>query len=522
MKYKVIGWTMYENYDIPFSEKTIGFAERNAIIDEIRKHKYLFTGWHHQEWWDNCVPILNDGKKRGFSQRGWGGVMAEAYGYMNDYDYANFTFQQSIKEHALRFPKDDFDPKDFVSELLENEHFDVEVSKELFDIAKKKNPFYLEDIDALRFLEQNDTITLHHQEETLTFLVDDVNRSKKEVEFSKHHLINGKYKVIVTHKPMAKVYTRKPLLILREDANETFKQCIKKYDFNTLLELFDSFNINTVTNDSKAKKAISTIKKFVLEYTDYAFNASLVNKLLYYINEYEFSKEIAHKTFKQNPNILVSFVNYFYQQGHNVDEDINRLLKVYKGPDRYISNILLRAIEINPDKKSLVKRYYKISKHLNYNGLILFMRMKETKGLCKEHRKLIELEDFNSLSTMSILRIAQLMSYPTYDVRNDKNYNYNAPSFFDTPYQCIKDGVLKYQEYVNEKFDLSNRLEELLLTGVYKVCENYKEYYDEKNTAAKYIYALDASSGFRFNLKQKAIKKAPELKEYIKDKYKKK
>ena len=38
----------------------------------------------------------------------------------------------------------------------------------------------------------------------------------------------------------------------------------------------------------------------------------------------------------------------------------------------------------------------------------------------------------------------------------------------------------------------------------------------------KYIYALDASSGFRFNLKQKAMKKTPELKEYIKDKYKKK
>ena len=147
--------------------------------------------------------------------------------------------------------------------------------------------------------------------------------------------------------------------------------------------------------------------------------------------------------------------------------------------------------------------------------------MNETKGLCIEHRKLIELEDFNSLSTMSILRVAQLMSYPTYDVRNDKNYIYNAPSFFDTPYQCIKDGVLKYQEYVNEKFDLSNRLEDLLLAGVYKACSEYKGYLDEMKTVAKYIYALDASSGFRFNLKQKAIEKTPELEEYIVEQYKK-
>ena len=47
MKYKVIGWTNYENYDILDSKNTIGFAESNAIIAEIRKHKYLFSGWHH-------------------------------------------------------------------------------------------------------------------------------------------------------------------------------------------------------------------------------------------------------------------------------------------------------------------------------------------------------------------------------------------------------------------------------------------------------------------------------------------
>ena len=129
MKYKVIGWTYYENYDIPFSNGGIGFAERNAVIDEIRKHKYMFTGWHHQESWNNCVPILNDGKKRGFSQRGWGGVMAEAYGEMGDFDYASYAFFGGGDDSNLRYPNNEFEIEDFVSEPLENEHFDVEVSE---------------------------------------------------------------------------------------------------------------------------------------------------------------------------------------------------------------------------------------------------------------------------------------------------------------------------------------------------------------------------------------------------------
>ena len=160
MKYKVIGWTYYDDGNILCSDKTISFAERNAIIDEIRKHKYLFSGWHHQERWDNVVPILNDGKKRCFSQRGWGGIMAEAYGCMGDYDYASFTFRQSIKESSLRFAKKEFNSYEFKPEMIENEHFTVEVNEGLFEIAKKSNPFYLEDLDSLRYICANDTITI--------------------------------------------------------------------------------------------------------------------------------------------------------------------------------------------------------------------------------------------------------------------------------------------------------------------------------------------------------------------------
>ena len=521
MKYKVIGWTYYENYDIPFSNGGIGFAERNAVIDEIRKHKYMFTGWHHQESWNNCVPILNDGKKRGFSQRGWGGVMAEAYGEMGDFDYASYAFFGGGDDSNLRYPNNEFEIEDFVSEPLENEHFDVEVSEGLFEIAKKKNPFYLEDLDSLRFIDANDTITLRCNDETLTFLVADVNRDKKEIKFSKHHLIEGKYKIIITHKPMRKVYTRKPLMIVHSDIKNVFNECLKKYDFNKLIELFDSYNIEDVTNNSKSKKVLNVLKQFVSEYTDYAFNGSIVNRLLYFINEYEFTKEIAYKVLDFNQYIFVSFINYFSNKGLNVDEDIKTLLKIYKGEDKYIETILLKAIELYPDNKSLRRRYYKVTKFSNNKGFILYMGIGETKSLISTHKRLIELDDFNSLGTMTILRIVELMSYPTYDVSNDENYCYNAPEYFNTPYKCIKEGVLKYQEYVNEKYDLSNRLEELLTVGVNKICTEYEQYLDEERTAAKEIYALDALSGFRFDLKNKAIKVYPHLKKYILDRYQK-
>ena len=69
----------------------------------------------------------------------------------------------------------------FSPKIVENEHFDIEVNEGLFNIAKKKNPFYLEDIESLRYIDKDDTITLHHNNEYLTFLVKAVDRNKKEI-----------------------------------------------------------------------------------------------------------------------------------------------------------------------------------------------------------------------------------------------------------------------------------------------------------------------------------------------------
>jgi hypothetical protein len=202
VKYRVVGWTDYDGFDVEESKGCIGFAERNAIIDEIRKKGYLFSGWDHQETW-NCVPVLNDGKKRCYSQRGWGGVMAEAYGHMGNYDYASFTFRESINPSACVLPSffdDRFEPEDFTPEEDLNEHFEIAVDEGIWKRAMQKNPFFLDDLDALRFIDTGDTVTLRCGEKSKTFEVTDINRAKAQNRSSYTYRINTKYKIILTYR----------------------------------------------------------------------------------------------------------------------------------------------------------------------------------------------------------------------------------------------------------------------------------------------------------------------------------
>ena len=101
--------------------------------------------------------------------------MAEAYGKMGDYDYASFTFKQSIDEENLKFPRTNYslNPDEYLENKIENESFKVTVSKELFELAKTQNPFYLEDENKLKYIDVNDTLTIKCGKEELTFLVEE-------------------------------------------------------------------------------------------------------------------------------------------------------------------------------------------------------------------------------------------------------------------------------------------------------------------------------------------------------------
>ena len=177
MKYRVVGWTDYDSDTVPEARGRIGYAECCAIIDEIKKHGYLFSGWDHQECL-YCVPVLNDGKKRCFSQRGWGGIMAEAYGETGDYSYAQYTFDGSLDPAYTKKPTEDFDPYGFTPDAALAEHFTLPVDDEILQDAQTNNPFRIKDADVLRYIDTGDTLTLCSQNRSVTLFVTDIDRTR--------------------------------------------------------------------------------------------------------------------------------------------------------------------------------------------------------------------------------------------------------------------------------------------------------------------------------------------------------
>ncbi len=173
MKYRVVGWISYDDpriEDAPITE-----AARNAIIDEIRRCNYDFTGWHHQESLYGA-PVLNDGMRRCFSQRGFGAVMAEAYGDTHPCAYVSYAFDFSMGEIDYNLPNDPFDPEDFIPETQLNEEFTLCYPKEL-PFAENTPILRLPDLETLRYIDTGDTLRIIRGETSALFTVLDVNRT---------------------------------------------------------------------------------------------------------------------------------------------------------------------------------------------------------------------------------------------------------------------------------------------------------------------------------------------------------
>ena len=89
MSYTVIGWTEYDNDLIETGENDDAAVE--AILADIREYGYCFSGYAHQEFLCGA-PVLSDHKKRLFTQRNFGALMAVAHGLTKE-DYPLFAFE---------------------------------------------------------------------------------------------------------------------------------------------------------------------------------------------------------------------------------------------------------------------------------------------------------------------------------------------------------------------------------------------------------------------------------------------
>ena len=506
MKYKVIGWTYYDDDIVLDYTGDDSFAQRNAIIDNIRKHKYTFSGWHHQESYENCVPILNDGRKRIYSQRGWGGIMAEAYGKMGDYDYASFTFKQSIDEENLKFPRTNYslNPDEYLENKIENESFKVTVSKELFELAKTQNPFYLEDENKLKYIDINDTLTIKCGKEELTFLVDDIGRNKKEVNFTKHGLIKGKYKIIVTYRPKETLHlNRSRLLILPSKASLYFNNTLNNYDYNVLYNLFYQHNFNDIVDKANKEKAILTLKLFLNDYLMDKHKSNQVINILNYINDFDYYKDIAYKFIKTYPYIIQNFVKQYMDSKENMDKHILKAVGTLTKDDYNQKKLVEKAIDIKPNSKKYRKIYYKLCSNTRISGFPVMVDLDLYDDLYNNDKRIVELNKHTSLTSSDVLRIAEYFSYPLNDVTLDDAYPYYPPKIFTEECKYMISGVYKYQIYCKENFDIEKKMSLLFMYGINKKVKNMNDSHNWEEHVAKYIYALDALSGFKYEIKNK-------------------
>ncbi len=177
MKYRVVGWVYYD--DPSFEDEDCSESALQAIIEDIRKNGYLFTGYDHQETFD-CAPVLNDGKRRCFSQRGFGGVMAKAHGDYSRMGYSRYAFDWytgSDEKDDRVFPNDHTNWIDFVPETDLNEEMTTTVTAEEFDAAKSGELIIL-DREDLKFIDIGDTLVLKCGDMTASYTVKGFERRK--------------------------------------------------------------------------------------------------------------------------------------------------------------------------------------------------------------------------------------------------------------------------------------------------------------------------------------------------------
>ena len=219
MKVRVVGWVA--PYAV-IEEGEVTWAVRNAIIDELRKHGYVFSGPTQGDSHD-CTPVLNNGKKYLFSTRGWADIMAEAQGYTGSMDYMRFYMPLGYENEVLPDTKlNEFDyvsvedmdeglaffydevDREYRDDLLStsrflvpetelNERMELQVTKEVIESAKTNRKIIVSILPELRYLDKGDTLALKCGGKVEEFTVSEVIRKRDLSEKKMKELIDATY-----------------------------------------------------------------------------------------------------------------------------------------------------------------------------------------------------------------------------------------------------------------------------------------------------------------------------------------
>ena len=169
-------------------------------------------------------------------------------------------------------------------------------------------------------------------------------------------------------------------------------------------------------------------------------------------------------------------------------------------------DLIYRAIALKPNDKKLRKLYYKVIKYTRHEGLYVMAGANLFKQLRKSDKRLIEIDKYKEYDSSTINKIVEYLTYPV-EAINDKVYPHYLPKIYEKKDNLVLEGTKAYQKYIKEHYDLDSILLDMMLFGIDKECYEMDQYMRGEEYAAKYIFGLDLLTGYKYDLKSKAVEK---------------
>lgn len=134
MKFKVIGWTNYDDERYPWRDGSVAIDK--VVGEALREGGYRFCGDAHQ-YHEGCVPVLNDGKRVLYSMRSWGQVMADALNEEGgNWDYMDW-YMHLGEETGMKYPRPYVDESKIVPFESIAETFQMKLNDLYFDLVRQ-------------------------------------------------------------------------------------------------------------------------------------------------------------------------------------------------------------------------------------------------------------------------------------------------------------------------------------------------------------------------------------------------
>lgn len=239
-------------------------------------------------------------------------------------------------------------------------------------------------------------------------------------------------------------------------------------------------------------------EKFLETKTKYKFDTILSIAELYPLHEVISDDDIITK--KTVKNFITEYFN------RNIDD-------VYDG-SMFLNQLLLSGIRIDKDETYYREKYYQLNGHMDKVGLLLLFDISRPDFLDRVDDKFIDGNKLNNLTLNEVLTLAELYSYPNSKILDNPKYPFHLPHVYLLNEESVYNGMVKYQQYMDEKYDLRNHLKDIFVEAIDKRINH-----SDINSLIDTIYAVDVLTDYVYDIRNEISLRHPELKDQIDGKY---